>query len=74
MTRNFNASVLMHMKLLFLFMVCFILWLFTNSAKKIHLHGIDVILKNGNLSVEEYQLCQKAWKENNMTTMKEFLT
>jgi hypothetical protein len=31
-------------------------------------------LKNGNLSVEEYQLCQKAWEENNMTTMKEFLT
>jgi hypothetical protein len=31
-------------------------------------------LKNGSISVEEYQLCQKVWEENNMTTMKEFLT
>jgi hypothetical protein len=32
--RQDNVSVLMHMKLLFLFTVCLILWLFTNSAKK----------------------------------------
>jgi len=31
-------------------------------------------LKNGNISAEEYQLCQKVWEDNNMTTMKEFLT
>ena len=30
-------------------------------------------LKNGNISAEDYQLCQKVW-EYNMTTMKEFLT
>jgi hypothetical protein len=23
---------------------------------------------------EDYQLCQKVWEDNNMTTMKEFLT
>jgi hypothetical protein len=42
-SRNFNVSVLMHMKLLFLFTVCLILWLFTN-CKKINLHGADVTL------------------------------
>jgi hypothetical protein len=31
-------------------------------------------LKNGNISAEDYQLCQKVWEDNNMTTMKEFLT
>ena len=31
-------------------------------------------IKNGNISAEDYQLCQKVWKDNNMTTMKEFLT
>ena len=31
-------------------------------------------LKNGNISLEEYQLCQKVWVDNNMTPMKEFLT
>ena len=31
-------------------------------------------LKNGNISAEDYQRCQKVWEANNMTTMKEFLT
>ena len=31
-------------------------------------------LKNGNISVKDYQLCQKVWEDNNMITMKEFLT
>jgi hypothetical protein len=31
-------------------------------------------LKKGNISAEDYQLCQKVWDDNNMTTMKEFLT
>ena len=31
-------------------------------------------LKNGNISAEEYQLCQRVWEDNNMTNMKEFLT
>ena len=30
-------------------------------------------LKNGNILAEEYQLCQKVWEDNNMTSMKEFL-
>jgi hypothetical protein len=61
MSRNFNASVLMHMKLLFLFMVCLILWLFTNSAKKkIHLHGIDVILAG--VESHHWQFLQMSFK------------
>jgi hypothetical protein len=28
-------------------------------------------IKNGNISAEDYQLCQKVWEDNNMTTMKE---
>jgi hypothetical protein len=31
-------------------------------------------LKNGNISAEVNQLCQKVWEDNNMTTMKEFHT
>jgi len=31
-------------------------------------------LKNENISAEDYQLCQKVWEDNNMTSMKEFLT
>ena len=31
-------------------------------------------LKNDFISAGEYQLCQKVWENNNMTTMKEFLT
>jgi len=31
-------------------------------------------LKNGNISTEEYHLCQRVWEDNNMTSMKEFLT
>jgi hypothetical protein len=61
MSRNFNASVLMHMKLLFLFMVCLILWLFTNSAKKkIHHHGIDVILAG--VESHHWQFLQMSFK------------
>jgi hypothetical protein len=29
-------------------------------------------LKNGNISAEVNQLCQKVWEDNNMTTMKEW--
>jgi hypothetical protein len=31
-------------------------------------------LKSGNISAEQYQLCQKVWEDNIMTTMKEFHT
>jgi hypothetical protein len=31
-------------------------------------------LKNDNISTDEYQLCQRVWEDNNITTMKEFLT
>jgi hypothetical protein len=31
-------------------------------------------LKNDNISADEYQLCQRVWEDNNMPTMKEFLT
>jgi hypothetical protein len=30
--------------------------------------------KNKNISAEEYQLCQRAWQDNDMKTMKEFMT
>jgi hypothetical protein len=31
-------------------------------------------LKNENISAEDYQLCQTVWEDNDMKTMKEFLT
>jgi ferritin len=31
-------------------------------------------LKNENISAEDYQLCQTVWEDNDMRTMKEFLT
>ena len=31
-------------------------------------------LKNENISAEDYQLCQRVWEDNDMNTMKEFLT
>jgi hypothetical protein len=31
-------------------------------------------LKNENISAEDYQLCQGVWEDNDMKTMKEFLT
>jgi hypothetical protein len=31
-------------------------------------------LKNENISAEDYQLCQRVWQDNDMKTMKEFLT
>jgi hypothetical protein len=42
-------------------------------------HGFNVFvfystLKNENISAEDYQLCQTVWEDNDMKTMKEFLT
>jgi hypothetical protein len=31
-------------------------------------------LKNQNISAEDYQPCQRVWEDNDMKTMKEFLT
>jgi hypothetical protein len=30
-------------------------------------------MKNANISEDEYQVCVNAWKNNNMTTFKDFL-
>jgi hypothetical protein len=31
-------------------------------------------LKNENISAEDYQLCPRVWEDNDLKTMKEFLT
>jgi hypothetical protein len=45
-----------------------------NVSQLPHHEAFYSTLKNGNISAEEYQLCQQVWKDNNMTTMNEFLT